>query len=198
MKRFILGLTGPIGSGKSTAARILAQLGATVLDADSTVHWLYSHDDNCRKALTKAFGANIIKEGAVDRFVLSKRVFGDAAALKQLNSIVHPLVLNRFIKSSQEAEGLVVWDVPLLIESGMTEFCNANAVVLTDRELRIERLIKSRGMSRADIESRMAAQTDDYTRLKHASYICFNNSNEQELMNCLNKITLDITRKMNE
>lgn len=196
MKKHIIGLTGGIGSGKSLLAAQFKLLGASVLDADAIVHELYSSNNECKSALVRAFGSEVLStDGTVDRAALSSIVFANQSALNELNGIVHPLVLNELEIRSRAEEQTVIWDVPLLIESNMTDCVDFVVVVIADREKRIERLMERRGMTEQQICDRMSVQLDDYSRIKSAHYLCINNRSEETLLLQARSILDDIWRR---
>ncbi|MDD3400668.1 MAG: dephospho-CoA kinase [Eubacteriales bacterium] len=196
MSTFIIGLTGGIGSGKSSFAQQFEALGICVLDADSIVHELYIHSSLCKKAIVDAFGIEVLSpDGTIDRAALCKVVFACADALKRLNSIVHPLVLEELKKRSDLLNDVVVWDVPLLIESGMIDLVDAVVVVVSDTSIRRNRLKSSRGMTDKQICDRMKAQLGDFERMSCADYICVNNGSISALSRQAQIILADMGRE---
>ncbi|MEM7413587.1 MAG: dephospho-CoA kinase [Myxococcota bacterium] len=166
----VVGLTGGIGSGKSTVARMLAALGATVIDADAIVHELQAPGMPMVAELAEAFGPGILdSEGALDRKALGDIVFRDEAARERLGQLVHPKVGQEFARRLQAAlsEGvpLVVLDIPLLYEgresgrgSGAASSAEAVIVVWIPESVQIERQMKRDGCDRAEAERRVASQ----------------------------------------
>ncbi len=182
MKPYIIGLTGGIGSGKSLTALQFNKLGAKVIDADKIVHQLYEDCVPCINEIAEVFGLSVVDSGGhINRAVLAKEAFRSEETIFKLNSVVHPYVLNRMREKKNNLSGLVVWDVPLLIESHMDDLTDTVVVVIADKEMRIERLKARSGMTRDEICDRMNSQTEDYVRLKRADYLCVNNGSESEL-----------------
>jgi len=163
-----VGLTGGIGSGKSAVAGRLAELGAVVIDADRLAREVVAVGTPGLAEVVTAFGSEVLDaSGALDRPALGRRVFGDAAARRTLESIVHPRVRARTneLAAAAPPDAVVVNDVPLLVEAGLAAGFDLVVVVLAGVEVRIGRLVRDRGMSRADAEARIAAQaTDDQRR----------------------------------
>jgi dephospho-CoA kinase len=165
----VVGLTGGIGTGKSTVARLLAARGAVVIDADAIVHQLQAPGAPLVDEIVNAFGPDVLDaEGALDRARLADRVFRDPAARARLNAIVHPKVAARMATEIDEARRsgarLVVVDIPLLFETRPRERAGARAgfdatvLVSCTREQQIERTVARDGCSYAEAERRVAAQ----------------------------------------
>jgi dephospho-CoA kinase len=156
----VIGLTGPIGAGKSTVAGMLRELGAKVLDADAIVHDEQSRGTTGYSAIIQTFGTKVLREDKeIDRAKLAAEVFGDPKKLAQLERILHPRVIARILearKMLREGEVLVVEAIKLL-ESGLRNVCDEVWVVIAPREVMLERLA-ARGLSRAEAEMRLANQ----------------------------------------
>ena len=160
MSSKVVGLTGPIGAGKSTVAAILRDLGAKVLDADALVRDEQSRGTVGYSAIVQAFGTKVLGEDKeIDRAKLAAEVFGDPAKLAKLERIMHPRVIARILearKMLREGEVLVVEAIKLL-ESGLRNVCDEIWVVIAPREVMLERLA-ARGVSRAEAELRLRNQ----------------------------------------
>jgi len=162
-----VGLTGGIGAGKSTVARRLADLGAVLVDADLLAREVVEPGTPGLAAVTGRFGAAVVgPDGRLDRPALGRIVFADAAARADLNAIVHPLVAARraALTAAAPAGAVVVEDVPLLVETGLTAGFPLVVVVHADAAERERRLVAERGMSPADARARLAAQAGDEER----------------------------------
>jgi dephospho-CoA kinase len=166
-----VGLTGGIGSGKSTVAGLLAERGALVLDADAIAREVVEPDGPAFAPIVERFGEGVVgADGRLDRAALAAVVFADVAAREALNAITHPLIGEIIAArvATAAADGIVVFDVPLLVEHWV-EKGEVNrpydlvVVVEAPRELRLERL-EGRGVARADAEARMAVQATDEQR----------------------------------
>jgi dephospho-CoA kinase len=162
-----VGLTGGIGSGKSTVARRLVAHGAMLVDSDALAREVVAPGTAGLAEVVAAFGNEVLDaDGALDRPALAAVVFGDHAARERLNAIVHPRVRARSdeLIASAPADAVVVQDVPLLVESGMASRFPLVVVVHADAEERVRRLVELRGMAEADARARIAAQADDAAR----------------------------------
>jgi dephospho-CoA kinase len=169
----IVGLTGSIGMGKSAAAAMLRRQGVWVHDADAVVHALLGKGGAAVDAIRRLF-PGVVKNGAVDRVALGKRVFGDAKALRRLEAIVHPLVrarTDRFIETAARARRpLVVLDIPLLFEKGGRR-CDAVIVVSAPAFLQAQRVLRRPGMSPARLQSILAHQMPDREKRRRADVV---------------------------
>jgi dephospho-CoA kinase len=169
---FILGLTGSLGMGKSTTARFFAEEGVPVHDADAVVHRLYQGE--AVNAIEAAFPGTI-SGGKVDRNKLAERVLGDAAALKQLEAIVHPLVheAERRLLAEAEARGeeVAVLDIPLLFETGSDRRVDAVVVVSAPPEVQRARVLERPDMTIEKLESILAKQMPDAEKRRRADFV---------------------------
>jgi dephospho-CoA kinase len=172
-----IGLTGGIGSGKSTVSALLAARGAVVIDADAITRELQQPGTEVFDAMVARFGPGIVAaDGTLDRQAVADLVFADAEALADLNAIVHPAVgteLARRLAEEAETDHLVVLDVPLLVESGRSDLAGL-VVVDVDPELAVERLVSQRGMREDDARARMARQVSREERLARADVVIDN------------------------
>ncbi|MGL3105631.1 dephospho-CoA kinase [Bradyrhizobium sp. BR 1432] len=168
----ILGLTGSIGMGKSTTAKLFAEAGVPVYDADSAVHHLY--EGEAAPAIEAAFPGTTIN-GKVDRSKLSARVVHDPAAIKQLEQIVHPMLGESRKKFFAEAEAakvpVVVLDIPLLFETGGEKRVDAVVVVSTSPELQRARVLARGTMDEAKLDAIIAKQMPDAEKRKRADFV---------------------------
>ena len=177
---FIIGLTGGIGTGKTEICRILGGLGAYVIDADRIVHEAYRSNNKVRTAVVEEFGVEIVSsDGGIDRVQLASIVFEDCYALRQLNKIVHPLVLeelqSQLHKLRFAGTEIVVVEVPLLVEAGWNSiFDEVWVAVLDDEETAIRRIEERSGLSFKKIRARIKSQTDDGARLSIADVVIDN------------------------
>ena len=168
----ILGLTGSIGMGKSTTAKMFAEAGVPVYDADAAVHQLY--EGEAAPAIEAAFPGTTVN-GKVDRSKLSARVVHDPAAIKQLEQIVHPMLgasRQKFFAEAEAAKApVVVLDIPLLFETGGEKRVDAVVVVSTSPELQRERVLARGTMDAAKLEAIIAKQMPDAEKRKRADFI---------------------------
>jgi dephospho-CoA kinase len=169
---FVLGLTGSIGMGESTTAKMFAAEGAPVHDADAVVHRLY--EGEATAAIEAAFPGTT-KDGQVDRAALGHRVLGDAAAIERLEKIVHPLVAQARESFLAEAErggaAVAVLDIPLLYETGGDARCDAVAVVSAPTETQRQRALERAGMTEQKLAVIMAKQVADDEKRRRADFV---------------------------
>lgn len=173
----LIALTGGIASGKSTIARQLAERGAVIVDADQIVRDVQAAGMPVLEQIAEAFGADmLLEDGGLDRVALGERVFGDAEALAQLNSIVHPAVraesTHRFREAlAADPEAVVVYDVPLLVEARVNDPWELIVVADAPAELREQRLVELRGLTREAARARIASQVSDDKRREIADVV---------------------------
>jgi dephospho-CoA kinase len=185
MRTLHVGLTGGIGAGKSTVAARLAELGAIVLDADLAARAVVEPGTEGLAEVVAAFGPEVLAaDGTLDRAALAELVFADEARRDALNAIVHPRVRRWMAARTAEApEGsIVVQDIPLLAESGLAPLFDVVVVVDARDEIRIDRLVRLRGMNREQAEARIAAQAPRERRNEVADHVLGNDGTEQELV----------------
>lgn len=181
-----VGLTGGIGAGKSTVSRRLALLGAVVLDADRIAREVVEPGTPGLTALVADFGPAILApDGTLDRSALGALVFPDPAALARLNAIVHPLIGSRTAALTAEAEraqvGVLVHDVPLLVEGGLQSSYDLVVVVDASPQVQLDRLTRLRAMSETDARDRMARQATRADRLAVAGVVLANEGSPADL-----------------
>ncbi len=157
-----VGITGGIGSGKSTLSRMFTELGVSIYDSDSRAKALMSSDKELRDGIVAAFGAQSYIGSELNRAYLAERVFNDSESLKQLNSIVHPRVKADFAMwcESQESE-YVILECAILFEAGFNECVDLTLCVLSPKQMRIERVMSRDGLTAKQVESRIAHQMPD-------------------------------------
>ena len=175
-----VGLTGGIGSGKSTVARMLGGTGFAVVDADQIARDIMAPGSPVLDEVAAAFGADLIGEdGALDRGELARRAFATKEDTQRLNAITHPAIRaeseRRFAAAEEAGEQAVIYDMPLLVDLGLNQDMDLTVVVDVDKEERIRRLVDKRGLEEADARARMAQQIDDAARLAAADVVIDNN-----------------------
>ena len=183
-----VGLTGGIGSGKSTVSARLAELGAVVLDADKAARAVVEPGTSGLAAITAAFGADVLAaDGSLDRAKLAGIVFADEAALGRLNAITHPLI-HEYIRAAEEAaitvggdDLVLVHDVALLAEWGRAKEFDLVIVVDVPADTQLERLTGQRGMTEEQARARMAAQATREQRLAVADIVIDNAGSREDL-----------------
>ncbi len=183
----MIGLTGGIGSGKSTVGAMLAELGAYVVDADKIAHEIYEPGKEGFHKILERFGPGVLGEsGSIDRGELGALVFNDAKALADLNAIIHPLVrrdvagrIAEIMRDDEDA--IVVIEAALMTETGWTGSAGEMWVVISKPEIAAMRLIQLRGMEAEDVRLRMAAQTSNDVRRRFADRVIENNGSIEDL-----------------
>lgn len=178
-----VGLTGGLGSGKSTVAALFGEHGAVIIDADVVAREVVRAGTPGFAAVVARFGPGVVgPDGELDRAALARIVFADGAALDELNAIVHPLVGSRSaeLAAAVPPGAVVVHDIPLLAENGLADRFDTVVVVEADREIRLARLAE-RGLTRAEAEARMAAQATDEKRRAIADEIVRNDGDLDSL-----------------
>lgn len=180
----LVGLTGGIGSGKSTVSESLARRGAVIVDADAITREVQQPGAPLLSELAEAFGAHVLAaDGSLDRAAVAKIVFEDPEALKKLNAIVHPAVgreMNARILAQRGTDHVVILDIPLLTENPR-EGLQARIVVDVPEETQVERLVAHRGFDEADARARIARQASREERLKTADFVIDNRGTPADL-----------------
>jgi dephospho-CoA kinase len=191
---FVIGLTGSIAMGKSTTARLFAEAGVPVHDSDATVHKLY---ENEAVAPIEAAFPGTTKDGKVDRAALGRSVLGDAAALKRLEQIVHPLVREasqRFLNEAEAAGAeVVVLDIPLLFETGGETRVDAVVVVSAPAEMQRARVLE-RGVAAAQLEAMLARQIPDVEKRARADFVVDSSQGVEHARDQVNSILTAVAR----
>lgn len=193
-----VGLTGGIGSGKSEVSRRLAARGAVVVDADKIAREVVEPGTPGLAQIVAAFGEEVLRpDGTLDRERLGSIVFADTEKLRVLNGIVHPKVGERSEQLQREApdDAVVVYDVPLLAENNLAPLYDVVIVVDTPDDVRLERLLRSRGMPEADARARIAAQASREDRLRIADIVIGNSGSLDELDAQIDKVWQDLTAR---
>lgn len=177
-----IGLSGGVGSGKSTVAALLAERGAVVIDADRIAREVVEPGTPGFDAVVDRFGPDVVTDGRLDRPALAKIVFSDDEARAALNAIVHPLVGERTaeLMAAAPPDAVLVYDVPLLVESELAGGFDVVVIVLADEDVRLRRLA-GRGMPEDDARARMAKQATDDQRRAVADEIITNNGSRDAL-----------------
>ena len=178
-----VGITGGIGSGKSTITSLFHDLGVPIYNSDERAKWLLSNDVDLMDQIKILFGQESYSNNKLNRAHISNIVFQDNDMLKQLNAIVHPLVKIDFENwlLLQKKEPLVIKEAAILIESGAYKELDVLIVVLADKKTRIKRVINRDNVSKEDVEKRMETQISDSERLKFANFSVDNNTDQSNL-----------------
>jgi dephospho-CoA kinase len=179
----VIGLTGGIGSGKSLVRKYFSDLGAKILDADELSRQVIERGSKGFDQVVKAFGDSVLRDGDIDRRALAEIVFASTSERSKLESIIHPLVRNAFKAATRLMSGneILVYEIPLLVETGGAEHFDFIVTVESDLDVRIERL-KRRGMRTSEIEARVRSQATPEERRSVAGYVIANNGTADELL----------------
>lgn len=179
---YTIGLTGNIATGKSTVAGMLADLGAYVIDADRLAHEVMRAGTGVTRAIANRFGPGVVRpDGGIDRAALGAIVFSDAAALADLERIVHPPVIALTLQRLAESTAAVrVIEAIKLLEAQMHRHCDAVWVVTALRAQQVERLMRTRGHSRAEAETRIDAQPPAAEKVARADVVIDNSGSLEE------------------
>ncbi|MGW1146315.1 dephospho-CoA kinase [Streptomyces sp. NPDC002454] len=193
-----VGLTGGIGAGKSEVSRLLVEHGAVLIDADRIAREVVEPGTPGLAAVVDAFGPEVLAgDGSLDRAALGAIVFTDPDRRAVLNGIVHPLVRARSaeLKDAAPADAVVVQDVPLLAENGLSDLYDLVVVVDVAPETQLDRLTRLRGMSEADARARMAAQATREQRLAVADVVIDNDVPLDELRETVARVWEGLVRR---
>ena len=180
----LVGLTGGIGSGKSTVSQLLSERGAIIVDADAVARELQQPGTEVLRLMAEAFGQEICNaDGSLNRQAVADKVFGNAEALKILNGIVHPAIgkeMNRRIEEQRSTNNVVVLDIPLLVENPREGLCGV-IVVDVPVDIAVDRLVSARGMAKEDAEARVSRQASREDRKAIADKV-IDNSRDLEFL----------------
>ena len=191
-----VGLTGGVGSGKSTVSAMLDDLGAVIIDADKLAREVVAKGTPGLAAVVEAFGpALLTSDGELDRPAMGGIVFADEDRRRTLEGIIHPLVFERIVALEDAAseDDLVVHDIPLLAESGRADTFDAVIVVDVLDETRIDRMVRDRGWTPAEAQARMAAQASREDRLAIATHVIDNSGTLDELRARVAEVYAELT-----
>jgi len=195
----LVGLTGGIGSGKSTAARMLQERGAVVFDADVLAREAVAPGTDGHRAVVERFGADVLAPGGeLDREALASVVFADPAARRDLEAIVHPEVRRLFAEGSEayhDTDRVVVLSAPLLVETGMHSAFDVLVVVAVPVEVQVERLMRDRGMSEDAIRARIGAQAPLEDKAAVADILLDNEGTLEDLERQVGRIWADLAAR---
>ena len=178
----IIGLTGGIASGKSTVSKYLAEKGFKVYDADKIAKDI-SEKKLVQEEIIATFGDKILEENRnIDRKKLKEIVFEDKEKLKQLNAIIHPKVIDFYKKLKEKnTDEIIIFDVPLLFESGIEKFCDKILVVISDYEIQLNRIVERDKIDRELASKIIKSQLSNKERIKKADVVIENNSSLEDL-----------------
>lgn len=199
----LIGLTGNIASGKSTVARLLSERGATIIDADVLARRVVEPGMPAFDEIVRRWGRDVVApDGSLDRDALRRLVFADHDQLEELNAIVHPEVVayrDRLVEEArQRGDRLVVQDIPLLFERGIVDQFDRIVLVDAPRPVRLERLMRERGLSETESMDMITAQMPAELKRARADYIIENTGTVRELEERVSDVWHALEREANE
>ncbi len=190
----LIGLTGGIGSGKSTVAKRLVELGATEIDADLLAREVVAPGTEGLEAVAGRFGEDLVNaDGSLDRALLAQRAFSSEENRKALEAILHPLIQRLSRERISQATGLVVYTIPLLVETDSTLPFDKIVTVSAPEDVRVERLLQSRGMTETEARARIAAQASDAQREAIADFVINADCTMEELFAQVDRIHAEVS-----
>ena len=200
--KMIIGITGSIGTGKSTVSNYLISKGYSVVDADKISKGAYNIGSNGYKAILEVFGVEILNSnGEVDRKKIKKIVFDNSNMLQRLNMAIHPIIINEIEKEIEillESQNVVFLDAPLLIETELHKKVDKIIVVACDKNEQISRIIKRDKITADMAISIINSQMSIDEKLKFADYIVYNNSTIENLYSQVDEIILEIKKEISD
>ena len=189
----LIGLTGGIGSGKSTVAKRLVNLGATEIDADLLAREVVEPGTTGLTQVAERFGQDLIQsDGTLNRAALAQRAFASEVDRKDLEGILHPLIQQLSRERIANAKGIVVYTIPLLVESQSKLPFDRVITVSAPESVRVQRLVESRGMTEEEAISRIKAQATDQEREAIADYVIDSDCSMEELMNRVDSVFAEL------
>jgi dephospho-CoA kinase len=193
-----VGLTGGIGTGKSSVSAMLAKHGAVVIDADDLAREVVAPGTPALAEIVISFGPEMITDdGELDRAAMGRRVFGDDEARKRLEAIIHPRVRARAaqIEAAAGERAIVVHDIPLLVETGQADSFDVVLVVDAPTDVQVQRLVQQRGMTVVDAGARIAAQAGRDQRLAAADHVLSNTGSLAQLQAAVDQVWEDLSSR---
>ncbi len=184
----LIALTGGIGSGKSTVAKRLVELGATEIDADVLAREVVAPGTEGLQAVLKEFGTDLLVNGELNRAELAKRAFANSESRKKLESILHPRIQQLAKEKIARLSGLIVYTIPLLVEVGDRLGFEKVVTVSCPEQVRIDRLVTLRGMSVEDARARIASQASDQQREAMADFVIHSDCSMEELIGQVDRL----------
>lgn len=194
-KRIVIGVTGSIGSGKSTVASMFAKLEAKIIDADEIAKQAYRQNPAILKKIVKVFGEELLcANGRLRREVLSQEAFADRGKVKVLNRIVHPYVLKRIKQVIRKSSGLIIVDAALLIESGCNRLVDYVLLLNCPFDLAVKRALRNHKLSKAQMRRRFALQLSFKDKRKKADFIINNRFSKSRLEKRVGEIYREVAK----
>ncbi len=192
-----LGITGGIGSGKTSVCRVFNVLGIPVFSADPEARKIMDNEKNIIRGINKIAGRDLYNEGTLDRTTLASLIFNDSDLLRKVNALVHPVVFEHFKRWVEEQKApYVIMEAAILFESGASDLVDRVATVVAPVEERISRVIQGNRLTREQVMERIKNQMDDESRIKMSDYIIYNSENDM-IIPAILKIHEDLINHLN-
>ncbi len=192
---FIAGITGGIGSGKTTAAKFFEELGVPVYNSDTRAKIIQNENSEVKVKIIEVFGDEAYNESGLNRDYIAKQVFNNNEKLKQLNQIVHPAVFNDFEEwKKKQTSKIIMKEAAILIESGSYKDCDVVISVLMNKEKRIQRIMARDGFTEEQVMARINNQISDEERIQKSDFIIDNNDDLAHLKNEVEKTFIKIKK----
>lgn len=191
----LIGITGGIGSGKTTVCQLLESFGFPVYYSDDRAKWLMENDLDVKNQLLALFGKQTFQNGTLNRSFLAQQIFEDPLKRLQINAIVHPAVASDFERwIKKQKQDLIFKESALLFETGIYKQTDLNVLITAPKEERIARVLARDGMERSAVEARINAQMSDEEKIKLADYV-IENHNQSDLKNEVQKLIQRLSNK---
>jgi dephospho-CoA kinase len=193
---FKLGITGGIGSGKTSVCRVFGVLGIPTFSADPEARIIMENDESIMRRINSITGKDLFAEGKLDRMEMANIIFNDKSILEKINSLVHPVVFDHFRQWQKEQNApYVILEAAIMFESGAAKLVDKTATIVASVEERIERVIRRNNLTREQVLERMRNQMDDKTRIELSDYVIRNSENDM-IIPAILKIHDDILIKI--
>lgn len=194
---FKLGITGGIGSGKTSVCRVFNVLGIPFFSADPEAKLIMDSDTTIMKRINSIAGKDLYEKGALDRMELAKLIFNDNSLLEKVNSLVHPVVFEHFrLWEAKQSSPYVIIEAAIMFESGADKLVDRIATIVAPIEERVDRVKHRNNLSREQVLERMRNQMDDESRIKLSDYVIYNSENDM-IIPAILKIHEDILNYIN-
>jgi dephospho-CoA kinase len=193
---FKLGVTGGIGSGKTSVCRVFNVLGIPVFSADQEAREIMENEDGIIRRINTITGKNLYKDGSLNRKELATLIFNNNVLLEKVNALVHPVVIDHFIKwEKEQSSPYVIMEAAILFESGASGYLDKIATIIAPQEERVQRVVQRSGLTKEQVLQRMRNQIDDDERIKLSDYVINNSENDMIIPSILkiHELILKIT-----
>ena len=191
--KLTIGVTGPSGAGKSVACQAAERLGFQVIDCDKVAHKVLQNNSECIAALTNAFGQEILEDKIINRKKLAERAFASSEATALLNRTVLPFIVTAIER--EKTGDKVVLDAPTLIQSGMHTECDQVIGILSDMEIRRQRILARDDIAPQEAEKRLSAAPDDEFFMENCDYIVYNNKDTKSFVEIFENLLRNILER---